>query len=56
MPDLKKFRCPNCNGPLDRASDFTITPFDSSEVEISIECCDKLYSTFLEATEFHVQE
>jgi hypothetical protein len=55
MADLNTFRCPECKGKIDE-SDFTITPFDNSEVEISVECCDKLYSTFIEATEFHVQE
>ncbi len=56
MADLKSFRCPKCNGPLDRESDFKITPFDSTEMEVSVECCDKLYTTFIQSSEFHVQE
>ena len=56
MADLNKFRCPECNATFSRQSDFTIEPYDSTEIEISVECCDKLYSTFLEASEFHIQE
>jgi hypothetical protein len=54
MSDLNKFRCPECNKSLERASDFTIAPFDNSEVEIQLECCDIVYSTFIEATEFYI--